>query len=160
MQGASLALAVKGFDEEGQTWLSRAMEVVSDLMALAIPKSMSLSWPSTIRKLAGFRSECTMRSSWIVATAFTRPGCQVNMRQKGITAYRQVQSGSLTEVGSHRRAVIGGRNAIMCDDSAKRKTQFQERVYPRTGLVTPHSVGRSCDTVLNSNINYGKYPDI
>ena len=51
------------------TWLSRAMDVVSDLMALAMPKSMSLSCPSTMRKLAGFRSECTMRASWIVSTA-------------------------------------------------------------------------------------------
>ena len=45
------------------TWLSRAMLVVSLLMALAMPKSISLSCPSTIRKLAGFRSECTMRAS-------------------------------------------------------------------------------------------------
>lgn len=33
-----------------------------DWMALAIPKSISFSWPSTTRKLAGFKSECTMRS--------------------------------------------------------------------------------------------------
>ena len=33
-----------------------------DWMALAMPKSMSLSWPSTTKKLAGLRSLCTMRS--------------------------------------------------------------------------------------------------
>ena len=45
------------------TWLSLAMLVVSLLMALAMPKSMSLSCPSTMRKLAGFRSECTILAS-------------------------------------------------------------------------------------------------
>lgn len=38
-------------------------------MPFAIPKSMSLRVPETIKKLAGFRSECTIRSLWIVLTA-------------------------------------------------------------------------------------------
>lgn len=45
------------------TWLSLAMLVVSLLMALAMPKSMSLSCPSTMRKLAGLRSEWTILAS-------------------------------------------------------------------------------------------------
>jgi hypothetical protein len=45
------------------------MLVVSFWIALAIPKSMSLSSPLTSKKLAGFKSECTIRSSWIVFTA-------------------------------------------------------------------------------------------
>ena len=52
---------------------SRAMEVVSPPMALAMPKSISLSCPSTTRKLAGLRSLCTMRALCIVATACTAP---------------------------------------------------------------------------------------
>lgn len=43
-------------------------------MALAMPKSISLSTPSTIKKLAGLRSECTMRSSWMLYTACQGPG--------------------------------------------------------------------------------------
>ena len=45
------------------------MFVVSFWIVLAMPKSISLSVPSTKRKFAGLRSECTMRSSWIAATA-------------------------------------------------------------------------------------------
>ena len=48
---------------------SRTMFVVSFLIVFAMPKSISFSVPSTMRKLAGFKSECTMRSSWIVFTA-------------------------------------------------------------------------------------------
>lgn len=48
---------------------SRLMDVVSPWMDLAMPKSMSFSWPCTSRKLAGFKSECTMRSSWMPPTA-------------------------------------------------------------------------------------------
>ena len=49
------------------------MFVVSDLLVscLAMPKSMSFSAPSTNRKLAGFRSLCTIFCSWIVPTAST-----------------------------------------------------------------------------------------
>ena len=45
-----------------------------DWMALAMPKSISFSWPSTTRKLAGLRSECTMRWRWIVSTAWAVHG--------------------------------------------------------------------------------------
>lgn len=38
-------------------------------MALAMPKSMSFSTPSTTKKLAGLMSECTIRRSWMVFTA-------------------------------------------------------------------------------------------
>ena len=55
--------------EVTRAWASLAMEVVSEEMALAMPKSMSLSWPSTTKKFAGFRSLCTMRASWMVCTA-------------------------------------------------------------------------------------------
>ena len=51
------------------TWDSRAMEVGSGEMALAMPKSMSFSAPCTTRKLAGFKSECTMRAAWMADTA-------------------------------------------------------------------------------------------
>ena len=47
----------------GLAWASLAMEVVSEEMALAMPKSISLSCPSTTRKLAGFRSLCTILAS-------------------------------------------------------------------------------------------------
>lgn len=56
------------------TWDSRAMDVVSPFMALAMPKSISFSWPSTSRKLAGFRSLWTMRSSWTPDTACNTVG--------------------------------------------------------------------------------------
>jgi len=49
------------------------MDVVSPLIALAMPKSMSFSWPSTSRKFAGLRSLCTMRCSWTPATACRAP---------------------------------------------------------------------------------------
>ena len=42
---------------------SRWMFVVSFIIALAIPKSISFKEPLTRRKLAGFKSECTIRSS-------------------------------------------------------------------------------------------------
>ena len=49
---------------------SRWMLVVSLIIALAIPKSISFREPLTRRKFAGFKSECTIRSSWIVLTAW------------------------------------------------------------------------------------------
>ena len=55
--------------EEVLTCESRWIFVVSLLMALAIPKSISFKKPLTRRKFAGFRSECTMRSSCMVFTA-------------------------------------------------------------------------------------------
>lgn len=53
---------------------SRAIDVVSDEMALAMPKSISFRRPSTTRKFAGLRSLCTMRASWIACTACARRG--------------------------------------------------------------------------------------
>jgi hypothetical protein len=45
------------------------MLVVSFWITFAVPKSMSFSPLFTSKKLASFRSECTMCSSWIVRTA-------------------------------------------------------------------------------------------
>uniref|UniRef100_A0A0A9HN68 Uncharacterized protein n=1 Tax=Arundo donax TaxID=35708 RepID=A0A0A9HN68_ARUDO len=45
------------------------MFVVSFIIALAMPKSISLREPLTSIKLAGFKSECTILSSCIVLTA-------------------------------------------------------------------------------------------
>lgn len=45
------------------------MLVVSLIIALAMPKSISFSDPLTRRKLAGFKSEWTIRSSCMVFTA-------------------------------------------------------------------------------------------
>jgi hypothetical protein len=64
------------------------MDVVSPLMALAMPKSMSFSWPSTSRKLAGFRSLWTMRCSCTPATA-----CGVTHRTLRAAVLLRLQTG-------------------------------------------------------------------
>jgi hypothetical protein len=73
------------------------MFVVSFIIALAMPKSISLSEPLTSIKLAGFKSECTIRSSCIVLTAssicYSRKektmrifGIHVNARRSNVSA--------------------------------------------------------------------------
>ncbi len=74
---------------------SRAIDVVSDEMALAMPKSINFRRPSTTRKLAGLRSLCTMRASWIACTACPRR-CAASVVQQAPNRRPTLRSRSLS----------------------------------------------------------------